>query len=220
MNLSDTNINRGDRAVCVFSGGIDSTTLLYHLLDRGVETAAISFDYGQRHKKELEYAARTCAKLNVDHKIVDISSVQGLIGKNALTDPSVAVPAGHYEADTMKATVVPNRNMIFLAIGGGWAVAEKVDLLAVAVHSGDHAIYPDCRPEFIDAFGEALRAGNDHQVFVYAPFVNMSKGEIVTEGARLGVDFTQTWSCYEGAEKPCGVCGTCVERQEALDSLA
>jgi len=220
MSLDEIDIKSVESAICVFSGGMDSTTLLYHLLERGAETLAISFDYGQRHKKELEYAARTCAKLDVPHKIVDISSVKELIGGNALTDPRVAVPAGHYEEETMKATVVPNRNMIFLAVAGGWAVAEEVNLLAVAVHAGDHAIYPDCRPEFIDAFGRALRAGNYHQVTVYAPFIEMSKGEIAAEGVRLGVDFSQTWSCYEGAGEPCGVCGTCVERAEALESLS
>lgn len=219
MSLDKIDIKSGDSAICVFSGGMDSTTLLYHLLERGVKTLAISFDYGQRHKKELEYAARTCANLDVLHKIVDISPVRELIGGNALTDPKMAVPAGHYEEEAMKVTVVPNRNMIFLAIAGGWAVAEEVDLLALAVHSGDHAIYPDCRPEFVDTFGQALRAGNYHQVSVYAPFIEMSKGEIAAEGAKLGVDFSQTWSCYEGAKEPCGVCGTCVERAEALESL-
>ena len=219
MSLDKLNIKRGDSAICVFSGGMDSTTLLYHLLERDVETLAISFDYGQRHKKELEYAARTCAKLDVPHKLVDISTVKELIGGNALTDPKLTVPAGHYEEEAMKVTVVPNRNMIFLAIAGGWAVAEEVDLLALAVHSGDHAIYPDCRPAFIDAFDAALRAGNYHQVSTYAPFIGMSKGEIAAEGMRMGVDFSKTWSCYEGADEPCGVCGTCVERAEALDAL-
>lgn len=205
------------KAICVFSGGMDSTTLLYHLLDGKLETLAVSFDYGQRHKIELEYAAKTCARLKVPHKLIDISSMAGLLGANALTDTSVKVPEGHYEEETMKATVVPNRNMIFLAIAGGYAVAEEADLLAVAVHAGDHAIYPDCRPEFIDRFEEALQAGNYHQVSVYAPFMNLSKKEIAVEGRRLGVDFNQTWSCYVGGDKPCGKCGTCVERAEALE---
>lgn len=208
------------RAVCVFSGGMDSTTLLYHLLERGIETQALSFDYGQKHKKELVYAAKTCAKLKVEHKLIDISPISRLLHGNALTDPNMDVPQGLYGAENMRITVVPNRNMIFLAVAGGYAVAEKADLLAVAVHAGDHAIYPDCRPEFIDSFERTLKAGNYHQVSVYAPFIKMSKIEIATEGRRLGVDFNDTWSCYVGGEEPCGKCGTCVERKEALDSLA
>ncbi len=211
-------MSRG-RAVCVFSGGMDSTTLLYHLLDRGLETAAISFDYGQRHRRELDYAANICTDLKIAHKIIDISSIRELIGTSALTDDQIAVPTGEYSEETMKLTVVPNRNMIFMAVAGGWAVAEEADLLAVAVHAGDHAVYPDCRPEFIDAFEKTLQAGNYHQVSIYAPFVKMSKPEVAALGYRLGVDFSKTWSCYEGLEKPCGRCGTCLERAEALGSL-
>lgn len=208
------------KAICVFSGGMDSTTLLYLLLEKGHETLAVSFDYGQKHKKELEYAARTCAKLKVTHKIIDISSIDQLLGDNALTNLDKAIPEGHYEEASMLVTVVPNRNMIFLAIAGAWAVAEEADFLAVAVHAGDHAIYPDCRPEFIDSFEKALQAGNYHQVSVYAPFMHISKTEIAAEGRRLGVDFSATWSCYVGGERPCGKCGTCIERAEALQESA
>lgn len=207
------------RAICVFSGGMDSTTLLYCLLEQGIETLPVSFDYGQKHRKELEYAARTCAKLRLKHKLIDISSVSGLLSGNALTDPEIAVPQGRYSMETMKTTVVPNRNMIFLAIAGGYAVAEEADLLAVAVHAGDRAIYPDCRPEFIESFERSLQAGNYHQVSVYAPFIAMSKAEIAGEGRRLGVDFAATWSCYVGGDEPCGKCGTCVERAQALNAL-
>jgi 7-cyano-7-deazaguanine synthase len=208
------------KAVCVFSGGMDSTTLLYYLLDNEFAVLAVSFDYGQRHKKELGYAARTCANLKVPHKVIDISSAGQVLGGSALTDTDIEVPEGHYEAESMKATVVPNRNMILLAIAGGYAVSEKADVLAIAVHAGDHAIYPDCRPEFIKDFELALRAGNYHQVSVYAPFINWSKAEIAAEGRRLGVDFSATWSCYVGGDEPCGKCGTCVERLEALGGRA
>lgn len=206
-------------AVCALSGGMDSTTLLYHLLDEGYRALAISFDYGQKHRKELRYASRTCRKLGVEHTIIDISALGRILGPNALTDQATAVPAGPYAQENISQTVVPNRNMIFLSIAGGYAVAEKADILAVAVHAGDHAIYPDCRPDFIEKFGEALKAGNFHQVFVHAPFINMSKSEIAALGHKIGVDFSDTWSCYEGGDEPCGVCGTCLERAEALDLI-
>lgn len=205
------------RAVCVFSGGMDSTTLLYQLLDEGYETYAISFDYGQRHKKELEYAARTCEKLGVTHRVVDISDIQGVIGGSALTSDEIDVPEGHYEDETMKVTVVPNRNMIMLAIAGGWAVALEADIVATAVHGGDHAIYPDCRPEFVGLFAEALKSGNYHQAETFTPYLEKSKAEIAAIGLGLGIDYEQdTWSCYKGEAQACGKCGTCVERDEAL----
>lgn len=198
---------------------MDSTTLLYHLLDKGWEVKAVSFDYGQRHVKELEYAARTCAKLDVSHEIVDIASIKKLLHGNALTDFGIEMPEGHYTDESMKATVVPNRNMIMLAIAGGYAVAEGADVLAIAVHSGDHTVYPDCRPEFIDLFEQSLAAGNYHQVKMYAPYLHMTKGDIVREGRRLGIDYeADSWSCYTGGEIACGKCGTCVEREEALRS--
>lgn len=205
------------KVIVALSGGIDSTTLLYHLLAQKHKVKAVSFNYGQRHKKELEYAKKICQKLKVEQKVVDLSSLKELLHDSALTTPALKVPAGHYTDETMKATVVPNRNMILLSVAGGFAVAEKADMLAIAVHAGDHPIYPDCRPEFIKAFAKALSLGNYHQVKVYAPFLNKTKVEIVQEGLKLGIDYEkETWSCYVGAVKPCGKCGTCVERNEAL----
>jgi len=205
------------KVIALLSGGIDSTTLLYHLLAKKHKVMAISFNYGQRHKKELEYAKKVCQKLKVEQKVVNLSSLKELLHGSALTTPEVEVPAGHYTDATMKATVVPNRNMIFLSIAGGYAVAEKADMLAIAVHAGDHPIYPDCRPQFIEAFAKALNLGNYHQVKVYAPYLNKTKAEIVQEGLKLGIDYEkETWSCYVGADQPCGKCGTCVEREEAL----
>ena len=205
------------RTVCVFSGGMDSTTLLYQLLDAGDEVLAISFDYGQRHRKELEFAARTAARLEIEHRITDISAVSGLLQGNALTSGSVAVPHGHYQDESMRVTVVPNRNMIMMAIAGGYAIARGCDRLAVAVHAGDHAVYPDCRPEFIRDFEAALSSGNYEPVAVYAPFTGWTKIDIVRLGLKLGIDYERdTWSCYEGGAEPCGRCGTCVERAEAL----
>ncbi len=205
------------KTVCTLSGGMDSTTLLYHLLDLGDKVLALSFDYGQRHRKELEYAARTCARLDVRHTVVDLSSAGSLLVGSALTSPEIAVPHGHYEDESMRLTVVPNRNMIMMAIAGGYGLAEGCSRLAVAVHAGDHAVYPDCRPQFIADFEAALRSGNYEQVSVYAPFLGWTKGDIACLGLDLGIDFERdTWSCYEGGEEPCGKCGTCVERAEAL----
>jgi 7-cyano-7-deazaguanine synthase len=196
---------------------MDSTTLLYHLLEEGDEVLAISFDYGQRHRKELGYAARTCERLGVAHRIADISDIGSLLGGSALTSTEIDVPDGHYEDPSMRITVVPNRNMILMAIAAGYAISEGCDRLAVAVHAGDHAVYPDCRPEFVDRFEKALETGNYENILVYAPFISWKKDEIARLGTRLGIDYERdTWSCYKGGEEPCGKCGTCVERAEAL----
>ena len=206
------------KSICVLSGGMDSTTLLYHLLEKGDEVKCISFDYGQRHKKELEYASKTCKKLNVDHKIVDLSNINELIQGSALTSPDIEVPEGHYEDKSMKITVVPNRNMMMLSIAGAHAVSQKADRIATAVHAGDHQIYCDCRPEFIDSFEGALQNGNYHKVDVYTPYLYWSKAQIAAEGLSLGIDYDEdTYSCYKGGEEPCGKCGTCVERTWALE---
>lgn len=204
--------------ILIFSGGMDSTTLLYYLLDKGLEVKCISFNYGQRHKKELDYAQKTCQKLGLEHKIVDITSITELLKGSSLTD-NIKTPYGHYEEESMKKTIVPNRNMIMCSIAGAWAVSEKADYLALGVHSGDHTIYPDCRPEFIKVFEEALQLGNWEKVEVLTPFINWDKGDIAMEGKRLGMDYDETWTCYEGKAKPCSKCGACVERMEALEKV-
>lgn len=137
---------------------------------------------------------------------------------SALTD-NVDVPDGHYAEENMKVTVVPNRNAIMLSIGFGIAAAQQADAVAAAVHGGDHFIYPDCRPGFTKSFEAMQKQALDGyaNVSLYTPFVEISKGAIVTEGARLNVPFEETWSCYKGGEKHCGRCGTCVERREAFD---
>ena len=205
------------KTVCILSGGMDSTTLLYQLLQEGDRVYAISFDYGQRHRKELDYASRTCERLNIEHKIVDICFYGELISCSALTADEIEVPEGHYEDESMRLTVVPNRNMVMLSIAGGYAISNGCDRLAIAVHAGDHAIYPDCRPDFIERFEQAFSAGNYEPVSVHAPFISWTKTQIVRLGMELGIDYdAETWSCYKGGEKPCGKCGTCVERDEAL----
>lgn len=203
--------------IVVCSGGLDSVTLAYKVaLERSL-TGLISFDYGQRHKKELHFAKLCAERLGVPHHLIDISTIGQALSGSALTD-SIDVPEGHYAEDTMKITIVPNRNAIMLTIAYGIAVAQKASAIATAVHGGDHFIYPDCRPEFIKAFDAMQTRALEGvaEISLYTPFLNMTKAEIVAEGARLGVDFKNTWSCYKGGDLHCGRCGTCVERQEAF----
>ncbi len=210
----------GRKSVVVLSGGLDSTTLLYLAYRQGQDILAISFDYGQRHKRELVYAVRSADKVSARHRIVDISSINKLLKGSALSDKSVPVPYGHYAEETMKVTVVPNRNSILLSIAYGWAVAENADNVVSAQHAGDHFIYPDCRPAFLEAFGEAERLGNlgfgNSELSFQAPFSDWTKAEIVYLGSQLRVPYEDTYSCYEGREVHCGRCGTCVERREAF----
>ncbi|MGW2183263.1 7-cyano-7-deazaguanine synthase QueC [Streptomyces sp. NPDC001732] len=208
-------------AVLIFSGGLDSAVTAYKLRDDGVTLSLVSFNYGQRHVKELAHAANLADQLGVSHDIVDLTSLGRILGGSALTDPAIEVPSGHYRAETMRSTVVPNRNAIMLEIAAGAAVAAGADAVAFGAHSGDHAIYPDCRPEFFTFIEASIKAGNEGHIDsgfqLVAPFLELTKADIVREGARLGVPFELTWSCYEGGEVHCGACGTCVERREAFE---
>lgn len=208
------------KSVVIFSGGLDSTVLLYHLRAAGDELLALSIDYGQRHRKELEYAQKTANNLQIPWELADLRGIAHLIANSSLTNAGIAVPHGHYAAESMKATVVPNRNMIMLAVAGGWAIAQRADRLVYGAHTGDHTIYPDCRPEFVQALGHALELADWHRLELCTPFIGMTKGEIVRRGAELNVDFTATWSCYEGGAVHCGKCGTCFERREAFQQAA
>ncbi|WP_120500913.1 7-cyano-7-deazaguanine synthase QueC [Roseovarius sp. EL26] len=205
------------KTIVICSGGLDSVSLAHKVAAEHELCGLLSFDYGQRHSKEVGYAADCAKRLGVLHKVVDIRAIGAALNGSALTD-DIDVPDGHYAEETMKITIVPNRNAIMLAIGFGMAAAEKADAVAVAVHGGDHFIYPDCRPEFIDAFqvmqNEALDGYADVQL--YAPYVNISKAQIVEDGAKHNTPFGDTWSCYKGGERHCGRCGTCVERREAF----
>lgn len=203
------------KTVIVLSGGMDSTTLLYKLLAEGKEVAAISFNYGQRHSRELEQAANTCKALGVQHKIVSLAPLQELISNSSLTG-DIEVPEGHYEAENMKLTVVPNRNMIMASIAIGWAVNLDYDEVALGVHAGDHAIYPDCRPAFVEALAQIAQVANFKPIGIYTPFLYVDKGDIAIEGKALGVDYGLTHTCYKGEEIPCGKCGACQERAEAF----
>ncbi len=203
------------QTICILSGGLDSTTLLYKLLAEGKEVRAISFNYGQKHSKELMYAIKTCEKLGVQHKVINITFLKELVSNSALTS-DMEVPEGHYEGENMKQTVVPNRNMIMASIAIGWAVNEDFGEIALGVHAGDHAIYPDCRPEFIEALAKIAWIANYKAISVYTPFINIDKGDIVIQGKDLNVDYSLAWTCYKGQEKPCGLCGSCQERAYAF----
>lgn len=203
------------KTVCVLSGGMDSTTLLYHLIDIGHEVKAISFNYGQRHIRELEQAKKTCEKLGIEHKIVDMEFMKSVASNSSLTG-DIPTPHGHYAAENMKLTVVPNRNMIMASIAIGWAVNIGYNCIALGVHAGDHAIYPDCRPVFIEKLREIGLIANFSSINVLAPFLLMDKGDIAIRGKQLKVPYQDTHTCYEGTEIPCGKCGACQEREEAM----
>jgi 7-cyano-7-deazaguanine synthase len=205
------------KTVIVYSGGLDSSVLLYHLRAAGHELHALSVDYGQRHRCELGRASVICAKLRAPHSTADLSAIQPLLAGSSLTSPEIEVAEGHYTEESMKSTVVPNRNMIFLAVATGHALSIKADNVAYAAHSGDHAIYPDCRNAFADAMATAISLADWESVQLIRPFVDWTKADIVRRGAELGVPFAQTWSCYKGGALHCGRCGTCIERREAFD---
>jgi 7-cyano-7-deazaguanine synthase len=204
------------KVVLVLSGGMDSAVLLAHLLARGDEVRTLSVDYGQRHRRELACAKSLSVWYQVEHQLADLSGLRALLGGSSQTDATVPVPHGHYTAETMRATVVPNRNMILLAVAGAWAMSTGSQAVAYAAHAGDHAIYPDCRPVFVEACAHALALANDCEMAIERPFVTWTKADICRRGADLGVPFAQTYSCYEGAARHCGRCGTCVERREAF----
>ena len=205
------------KIVQIVSGGMDSTTLLYKLLNEKNQIKAISFNYGQRHSKELSFAQYHCEKLKIDHEIIDISSIMKIFGKDSvLINKDIEVPDGHYEELVMKKTVVPNRNMIMLSLATAYCIGKNYDQVGYGAHFGDHAIYPDCRQIFADALGVAIQLCDWKEVKLIRPFVDITKGDIAKIGKELKVDYTKTWSCYKGLEKQCGKCGTCIERREAL----
>ncbi len=204
------------KSVIIYSGGLDSTVLLYKLASEGSAAGAVSVNYGQRHSVELEMAAANCAALGVPHFTADLSGLAPVFGASALTDTSVAVPEADYARDNIAVTVVPNRNMILLAIAAARAMAAGCDSVAYAAHGGDHALYSDCTVEFADALEKAIRISSDGRVGLLRPFIGMTKADIVRLGADLGVDFAKTWSCYNGGSAHCGRCSTCRERREAF----
>jgi 7-cyano-7-deazaguanine synthase len=200
---------------------MDSVTLAHHLAREGFALDLLSFDYGQRHRRELAYAEATAKRVGASWHLIDLAAagIQALLAGSALTDPTVEVPDGHYAAPSMAITVVPNRNAVMLAVAYAAADSWGADAVALAVHGGDHFIYPDCRPEFVAAFQEMerLAIGKEPTIELLAPFSTKTKADLVTIGTQLGVPFGETWSCYKGGELHCGLCGTCFERREAFD---
>lgn len=204
------------KAVMILSGGLDSTTLLYKLINEWYEVNAISFFYWQNHSKELECAKKTCEKLWVNHKLVDISFLKDLL-KSSLLDWAEAIPEWHYQAENMKATVVPNRNMIFTAIAVWYGQSIGAEIVALWIHNWDHDIYPDCREEFIQKLNDVVEISDRNKISLYYPLINMDKWDIVKIGLELWVDYWLTWTCYKWLEKACGKCWSCVERIEAFE---
>ena len=201
-------------SVIIVSGGMDSITLLY---DKKDEIAlGISFDYGSNHNaKEIPFAEMHCKRLGIKHITINLDFMHQYF-KSSLLQGAEAIPEGHYADENMKSTVVPFRNGIMLSIAIGIAESNQLKKVLIANHGGDHTIYPDCRPQFIQAIDAAANEGTFVNVRVEAPYTNITKGDIARIGKRLGLDYTETWSCYKGGEKHCGKCGTCIERKEAL----
>lgn len=205
-----------EKAVVIYSGGMDSFTILNQALAEGYELYALTFDYGQKHSKEIQYATNVCAELGVNHKIIDITAINQLLQSSSLTSDK-EIPEGHYEAANMKSTVVPNRNMILLSLAIGYAVDIGANKVYYGAHSGDHAIYPDCRPDFVHAMNRVAKLANYEPVDIVTPFLNSSKDEILAAGLKMNLDYGKTWTCYNGREKACGKCGSCIERLEAFE---
>lgn len=201
-------------SVLIVSGGMDSITMLYEYSDR--IAIGLSFDYGSNHNaREIPFARLHCERLGIRHVVIGLDFMHRYF-KSSLLEGADAIPEGHYAGDNMKSTVVPFRNGIMLAIAAGIAESNGLRHVMMANHGGDHAIYPDCRPEFVSAFGAAVSAGTYEGITVEAPYTDITKADIARRGRALGIDYSETWSCYKGGERHCGRCGTCVERREAL----
>ncbi len=200
--------------VIIVSGGMDSITLLYERKDE--IALGISFDYGSNHNaREIPFARMHCERLCIRHLVINLSFIHQYF-KSSLLSGADKIPEGSYDDDNMKSTVVPFRNGIMLSIAVGIAESEGLKKVFIANHGGDHAIYPDCREEFIEAIDAASQSGTYEHVRILAPYTNITKTDIALRGKQLGIDYSETWSCYKGGEVHCGKCGTCVERKQAL----
>jgi 7-cyano-7-deazaguanine synthase len=201
-------------ALMVLSGGMDSTTMLHDFAD--TIALAVTFNYGSNHnQREIACARRHCEELQIPLVVIDLDFM-GRYFRSSLLEGADAIPEGDYADESMRSTVVPFRNGIMLAIAAGLAESNNLKAVMLANHSGDHAIYPDCRPGFVKAMGQAIVAGTYEGIELRASYTNMTKGEIARRGKELGLDYSTTYSCYKGGEHHCGVCGTCRERIEAL----
>lgn len=205
-----------NNAVLILSGGMDSATLLWDLKRQGITPVCLSFNYGQRHKKELICAAELATAAGADWELADLTALAPFLKGSSQTDASVPVPEGKYDEPSMKLTVVPNRNMIMLSVAIAFAIGAGLDRVYYGAHAGDHAIYPDCRPEFVTAMKQAAALCDWKKVTIEAPYLDRTKGDICKLGLLLTVPFQSTWTCYKGGELACGKCGSCSERLEAF----
>ncbi len=205
------------KIMMILSGGLDSATALYELRREHEVVEALTFDYGQRHgDREISSARKICEIARVPHRLIDLRNLNELLQGSSLTTPAIATPHGHYHQENMKLTVVPNRNAIMINLAAGYAVSRKIYGLGLGVHTDDRHVYADCRPEFIESQQETLSLANECDFQLLTPFINFQKSEIVALGMSLGVPLEHTWSCYEGGEKPCEKCSTCLARAEAF----
>lgn len=201
-------------SIIVVSGGVDSITMLYEYKDR--IALGVSFNYGSNHNaKEIPLAKMHCERLGIKHIVIDLDFM-GKYFQSSLLQGAEAIPEGSYADENMRSTVVPFRNGIMLSIAAGLAETHELAYVMLANHAGDHTIYPDCRPEFVDSMSQAIEAGTYSQTKILAPYTHITKAEIAARGKALGIDYSETWSCYKGGEIHCGKCGTCVERREAF----
>ena len=204
------------KVIVLCSGGIDSVAALYQAHRDHEVIAVLSFHYGSKHNdREIPFAAHHARALGFHHEVVELDFVDRLFQSDLLQSGG-AIPKGHYEEATMKQTVVPFRNGIMLSVAAGYAESSGAEAVVIAAHSGDHAIYPDCRERFMRSMDEAIRLGTYEEIQLLRPFIDLDKTGIAARGTELGVDFAQTWSCYQGGDTHCGRCGTCVERREAF----
>lgn len=205
-------------AVAIVSGGLDSVTLAHWLAAEGFDLTLLAFDYGQRHSKELEFARRAALRLDAAFHVCDLRGLGALLGNNAITGSAIIPNEQYPDTGEVPTTAVPNRNVVMLSIAFALASDRGADAVALGVHGGDNAAYPDCRPAFLRAFESMQRLALDGQLYpmLVAPFATVTKAEIVTEAARLGVPFGETWSCYRGGVQHCGTCATCIDRQQAF----
>lgn len=216
---TDNSFNRSapqQRAVIIYSGGMDSFTLLHKILK---EDKALLFplciDYGQKHNKEILAARRVCDNLRLPLKILNLQHINQLFSSSSLTG-SQQIPEGTYNEDNMRSTVVPNRNMILLSLAIGYAADIGAQQVYYGAHSGDHALYPDCRPAFVEAMNTVSKIANYEPISIEVPFLHFTKGQILSEGLAMGLNYQDTWTCYNGRSKACGHCGACQERLEAF----
>jgi 7-cyano-7-deazaguanine synthase len=204
------------KAVVIYSGGMDSYTVLHKALRQGFDVHALSFHYGQRHAKELHVAEQVCDDLGIKHQLIDIRAIHSLMDGSALTDTNRAMPNGDYAQDNLTATVVPNRNMVLLSLAIAHAVNLGANICFYGAHGGDHTLYPDCRPEFVEKMNTVAAIANFEPVRIEAPFLHTDKANILAAGISMGLDYAYTWTCYLGEELACGKCGSCRERLAAF----